>query len=228
MKKYKKRFTGLALGLFTVTMPLTVIMAGESLLRSDPGKTVGELLPTLDSISSASKSMYEIIERMLELSRADAASASVERSVLDLSFLADKAFLQLEPLAYDKPVSYRSEIAPAVRAIGNEDYFLRTAMGLIQHAIKYEPSDGEVFVSLRAHRKTAVLTVRNQKSVIPEKDLPHIFERFYRGDTSRADNASFGLGLSIAETMVRSMGGSIAADSSPEEGTRFTVCLPLG
>ena len=92
--------------------------------------------------------------------------------------------------------------------------------------MKYAPAGTAVRLTLRRQDRQAELMVENLGDPIPPKHLPHLFERFYRADTSRSDHGSFGLGLSIAQAIAQAHGGTIRAESDTRS-TRFTVTLPL-
>lgn len=100
---------------------------------------------------------------------------------------------------------------------------------LIDNACKYAKEASSVTVRLSRQGKKAVLSVRNLGSPIPQESIEHVFDRFYRVDKARThdDSRSFGLGLAIAREITESHGGSIRAKSSAEDGTVFTVVLPL-
>lgn len=99
---------------------------------------------------------------------------------------------------------------------------------LVDNAIKYTPSGGEVSLSLRKHSGATTLEVADTGIGISAEDLPHIFERFYRADKSRMRSASgTGLGLAIAKWIAEQHGGEISVKSSPGVGTTFTIRLPL-
>ena len=110
---------------------------------------------------------------------------------------------------------------------GDEECLRRITVGLIENAIKYEPSGGRVSITLAKRKRQLRLAVRNHNSVIPAEDLPHVFERFYRGDKSRRTHDSHGLGLAITKQMAENMGGKILAESKKQTGTAFTVLFPL-
>jgi signal transduction histidine kinase len=104
----------------------------------------------------------------------------------------------------------------------------RMVSNLLDNAIKYTPSGGRVDVSVELNASGSVaVTVSDTGPGIAEADLPYIFDRFYRGDPSRAESGS-GLGLSLARTIARSHGGDIDVSSIPGEGSTFTVTLPKG
>ena len=97
----------------------------------------------------------------------------------------------------------------------------------MENAIKYEPRGGQVLVTLTRSRRHAILEVRNRSTRISQEDLPHVFDRFYRSDKSRqSKTGGHGLGLAITKEMVTKLGGAVQAGNG-EDGTAFTVKLPL-
>ncbi len=108
----------------------------------------------------------------------------------------------------------------------------RVLANLLANAIKYSPTGGPVEVRLRREDTPAgawaVLEVHDEGLGIPPEDLPHIFERFYRGRNVAATIPGTGLGLFVARQIVAQHGGTITAASTPGQGTTFTVRLPLG
>lgn len=207
--------------------PITVILANNSILRAAPESSAAERGQWLDSTDEAAKNMMHLIDEMLTLSNLESVGRSVVLSPQDLSSAAEKAVLQLESLAYERGVEIVPEITEGLTVQGNAEYCARICSGLVENALKYEPVGGCVTVALRPERKKAVLTVRNQGSHIAPEDLPHIFERFYRGDKARSSRGGHGLGLPIIRQMTELLGGEIRAESSEAGGTAFTVSLDL-
>ena len=207
--------------------PITVILANNAILRSNPDSSALEREQWMTSTDEAAKNMMRLVDEMLTISNLDAVGRSVVRVPVDLSSAAEKAALQLESLAYEHGVEIVTEIAEGVIVLGDAEYCARICGGLLENALKYEPEGGCVTAALHAARKKAVFTVRNRGSYIPPEDLPHIFERFYRGDKSRSGRGGHGLGLPIIRQMTENLDGEISAESSEENGTVFTVTLPL-
>jgi two-component system, OmpR family, sensor kinase len=117
-----------------------------------------------------------------------------------------------------------------VQVCGDQDRLKQVLVNLIANAIQYSPAGGEVVVGLGKSGSRAKLTVMDNGPGIPVEDLPHVFERFYRGEKSRTrsrDGKGYGLGLSIAYWIVRNHEGQIEVDSKPGQGTTFCVWLPL-
>lgn len=206
--------------------PLTVILANSGLLRESPEKTVGEQMTWIEGTDDAAQRMLSMVNEMLTLSQISGTAQARQKTCVDLSALAEKACLQLESVAYEKGVALLDDIAGEIFVEGDPGYLTRITSSLIENAVKYEPSGGEVHVRLAAEKNAAVFTVRNPGSVISGDDLPHIFERFYRADQARR-GGGFGLGLAIAKEMTESMGGAISAESSAEKGTVFRVQFSL-
>ena len=102
-----------------------------------------------------------------------------------------------------------------------------TAVVRPQRSIRlYEPTGGRVRLTLTQDKRKVCLSVQNFGSTIPEEDIPHVFDRFYRSDKSRkSESGSFGLGLAITKEMVEKLGGQISVASSAGEGTVFQVTL---
>src|SRR6185436_4792140 len=101
---------------------------------------------------------------------------------------------------------------------------------VLRNAVAHTPAGGQVRVSLALENDTSfLLRIRDTGSGIPADDLPHVFERFYRADKSRArqGQGGYGLGLTISRELVQAHGGQISATSSPRQGTEFTIRLPM-
>lgn len=206
--------------------PLSVILANNSILRENPQATVGSLQRWTDSTQNAAKNMQRLIGEMLTLAEVERRDSPLSLEMIDFSAVVMKTALQLESVAYEKSVELETEIPEQVMLRGNEDYLQRIAASLMENAIKYEPSGGGVWVRLTAAKHRVQLEIRNRGSIIPEEDLPHVFERFYRSDKSRQEGpGGHGLGLAITKQMVERLGGSISVESGNGRGTVFWVSL---
>ncbi len=209
--------------------PLSVILANTAILRENPEAQVGTLDRWLDSTQAAAKRMQQLIGQMLTLAEVERPEKDVTMETVDLANLCMKAELEIESLAYEKNVTLDSDLPDSCLVRGNEDYLLRIVSSLLENALKYEPSGGRVQLTLKQEKRKAVLQVQNFGSRIPEENLPHVFERFYRGDKSRQnETGSFGLGLAITKEMTEKIGGKITVESGPQTGTVFKVVLGHG
>lgn len=199
--------------------PLTVIMSSADLLSENENSVY------VDNIRSESRRMKELVESMLTLSRADNGH-KMTLTVLDWSeLLADTALL-FEPVAFESGHELRYRIEKNLSVKGNDEALRQVAGILLDNAIKYAAPDTPIYLTLNRQDKRAVLTVENGGAPIPPDKLPHIFERFYRADESRSGGENFGLGLSIAQSIVQEHKGTIRCESD-ERSTRFIVNLSL-
>lgn len=204
--------------------PLTVIMSNAELLQ-------GEELETVDrarysgNILTMSHQMRHLVEGMLELARADNGKIKTFFEVLDLSNLVSQAALPFEPVLYERQLILETEIAPNIQITGSKAHLRQIVEILLDNAAKYS-APGIIKLTLSRQGRYALLSVSNPGTPIPEKDRERIFQRFYRADTARERNGSFGLGLSIAHSIVSDHGGKIWVDSN-NSGNCFFVQLPL-
>jgi signal transduction histidine kinase len=115
--------------------------------------------------------------------------------------------------------------ATPVMALGDRSRLRQVILILLDNALRYVPVGGWIRVSGAEVDGQAVITVSDNGSGIAPEDLPHVFERFYRGDAQGSSGS--GLGLSIARALVQAMRGEINLESRPGEGTRVTLRLPI-
>lgn len=112
--------------------------------------------------------------------------------------------------------------------VGDSDRLAQVLRNLLSNALRHTPAGGEVAVVVRVTGDRVQLVVRDTGSGISPADLPHVFDRFYRGDRSRSrQGGGAGLGLAIARQLVRAHAGELTVESSPGTGTTFTMTLPL-
>ncbi len=206
--------------------PLTVILANQKILLSHPGRTVAEERQWIENTSSEGSRMKLLIEDLLFLAKTDSERMDRTTAEVSLSDVAQGALLSFASVAFEAGVTLEDEIQPGVSLQGNEAQLRRLCGILLDNAVKYAGASGAVRAELRADGGGAVLRVHNTGAPIPESDLPHLFERFYRVDRARSAGG-YGLGLSIADNIVRAHGGRIHVVSSAAAGTTFTVSLPL-
>jgi signal transduction histidine kinase len=149
--------------------------------------------------------------------------------MVELDTLLLDAMQQMAVLARDRVKLKLGEI-DQVLVCADQDRLKQVLVNLVGNAITYTPTGGEVTIGVGKVESKARITVSDTGPGIPEEDLPHIFERFYRGEKSRTrqkDGKGFGLGLSIAYWIVRNHGGQIDVESTVGQGTTFYVWLPL-
>lgn len=205
--------------------PLTVIKGNVHLMRRMGGMDE----ESLGSIESEVDRLARLVGDLLLLAQAESGKLPLDRRIVELDTLVLEALQQMNVLARDK-LTLRLGEFDQVQVCGDQDRLKQVLVNLMGNAINYTPKGGEVIVGLGRVGSQARLTVFDTGPGIPAEDLPHVFERFYRGEKSRTrsrEGKGFGLGLSIAYWIVRNHGGRIEVDSKEGMGTTFCVWLPL-
>jgi heavy metal sensor kinase len=170
--------------------------------------------------------LLEMINSMLFISRSEAGVAQPELEALDLAAVVRDAGGLFQSLAEDKQITLTWEAPEQLEMRGDVRLIQRMLGNLLDNAIKYTPEGGRVNLTLRSNPDRSVsIAVQDSGPGISDKDLPHIFERFYRGDPSRSQ-AGFGLGLSFAKAVARAHGGEISVENRRPSGTTFRVEFP--
>ena len=208
--------------------PLTVILANAGILLAHPEDTVGRQQKWLTFIQEEATRMRSLVEDLLFLARNDAARQPLAFEPVPMSEITTGCALLFESVAFEAGVELESNIQPGLIIQGDEGQLRRLVMILLDNAVKYAGESGKVSLTLSRVQDRLRLTVVNSGPPIPPEHLPHLFERFYRADSSRSrEQGGYGLGLAIAQTIVQSHGGRITASSSSQQGTCFSASLPL-
>lgn len=201
--------------------PLTVILANTGILLSHPESTLASQEKWVSNTRDEALSMKTLVEDMLLLAKADADEQPLVASEISFSELVLGAALPFEAVAFEQGVALESEIEPELWVLGDSAQLKQLCAILIDNACKYAGVGGSAVISLKKLGAELLLCVENNGPPIPPEELPHIFERFYRGDKARAQNGSFGLGLAIAYAIAQRHKGRLWAESGQSFGTRF-------
>ncbi len=206
--------------------PLSVIMANNEIIASHASDTVESQMKWINNTRAESKRMAELVQNLLFLAKSDD-GLQVPMKETNFSDCVGITALTYDAVFYENQKSFTYEIASDVVVWGNEGQLKQLVGILLDNANKYSTGVGGVRLNLDANSKHAVLIVSNQGSELTQEQLSHIFDRFYTVDQSRnKSNGGNGLGLSIAEMICQTHGGSIKA--TYEDGrVYFTVMLPL-
>jgi two-component system phosphate regulon sensor histidine kinase PhoR len=171
--------------------------------------------------------LVSLVEDLLDLARAESGQMVVQREAVDLSTLATAILKTFEPRAQALQISlhFKGEHVPMN---GDSNRLAQVIVNLVDNALRHTSTRGSVSVAVARSENEAYLTVRDTGIGIPYNDLPHIFERFYVVDRSRArESSGTGLGLSIVKQIVEAHGGTVTADSELGRGAIFTCTFPL-
>ena len=194
--------------------PLTVIMTNADLIQNAECDEESKHR-YLDNIAVVSKQMKNLIEKMLELAKADTINQELVSYMFNFSKVIYDAVLPFETLFFERNLSLQTEIEEDIYIKGDESQIRQVAEILLDNAQKYSKEAGRVWVTLKKYKKgRCLLCVANEGVPLSKEDIHHIFKRFYRSDQARNRNGSYGLGLAIAEGIVEKHKGKIWADSS--------------
>ena len=208
--------------------PLTVILANAGILLSHPEDTVAQQQKWITFIQDEAVQMRSLVEDLLFLARNDAARQPVQFSQLSMSELTTSCALLFESVAFEAGIVLESDIPPDLTIQGDEGQLRRLVIILLDNAVKYAGDHGKVTLTLSRLQEKLRLSVVNSGPPIPPEHLPHLFERFYRADSSRSrEQGGYGLGLSIAQAIVQAHGGRITVTSSAQSGACFPALLPI-
>ncbi len=206
--------------------PLTVILTNAELLRS-PEQSEDNRTQFAENILTMSRQMRGLTEELLELARVDNGSAKISMEPLDFSKLISDAVLPFEPLFYEKGLPFTAKVEPDITIKGSAAHLRQLPEILLDNAQKYACPNTPVSLTLcRRGYSHCTLTVSNYGEALSPEELKNIFKRFYRADKARAMNHSYGLGLSIAQSVAELHHGTIRAQSISGVNT-FIVDLPL-
>jgi len=174
--------------------------------------------------------LENLLQWMLRLARAEqrAQDASVQLEMIDINSTCEEAVENIRVLAETRNMTISlATNGPLLFRADPEDLHLIWT-NLLENAVRYSPAGGSVEVATMRDEASATIVVQDHGSGISATDLPHIFERFYRGDHSRnRATGGSGLGLAIAKALVTAYRGTITAESAPGKGTRMTVAFPV-
>ena len=204
--------------------PITVIQANTEILLSNPEESIRSQEQWIESTQLESMHMQELVKDLLFLARMDEMPTKVVKEAVEISQIVESEALEFESIAFEQGIELSANIEPDLVVYGDKGKLHRLVRTLLDNACKYAPQDHKINLDLKREASGVQLAVHNTGSYIEPKDLEHIFDRFYRSDSSRNEHQnSHGLGLAIAKAITEEQGGNIKATSSQKDGTCFTV-----
>ena len=207
--------------------PLTVILSNTDMLLNQCTEADEHSEKRLGNIRAESIRMKGLVEDMLDLARSDAGRLKQQLAPVSVSDTVMDAVLLFEALVFERQKELQYQIEENLSVLGSGDRLKQLTEILLDNAMKYSPEQGCIWVKLeRNSAKTLRLMVANTGDTMTPEQCRRIFERFYRTDPARQNNGGYGLGLSIASSIVTEMGGKIWCESRNGINS-FFVQLPL-
>ena len=206
--------------------PLAVMKTEIEVTLREKATTAESAKKVLSSAVEEIDNLTHIANGLIEIVRGQTKEIGAERfSALDMM---ETVVAKLRPLAQAKHIAIieqPGEDRPVMR--GDRAMLSGALYNIVHNAIAYTPEKGTVTISLRTKGADCEVAVADTGIGIGQKDIPHIFDPFYRSDASHSAAGGAGLGLAIAKTAVEKHGGKIVAESTPGKGTRMIITLPM-
>jgi heavy metal sensor kinase len=207
--------------------PLTML-ASQIDVALERRRTAAEYQELLRSLREDATRMTQLVGELLTLARADAGEQRLTKEELDLGELVRTVVQSMQPLAVQRGLELSEHDQPQVTVSGDQTRLTQLLINLVDNALRYTSSGGNVTVDVTQQADWAVLSVKDSGVGIAAEHVPHLFERFYRADSARArTDGGSGLGLAIAQWITQAHGGQILVESELGRGSTFTVRLPL-
>jgi signal transduction histidine kinase len=206
--------------------PLTSMLATNEVALRKPKLTTAQAREVIKSNTEDIQQLRDLTEGLLSLAKQDNTSMATEP--VSLQDVATEAINRVMPAAQAKKISIQDKTA-GISVMGDKQSLVRALVIVLDNAIKFSPEKGTIYLKTKASQKKVSLIVRDEGEGISPADLPYIFDRFYRADTSRNKSQvnGYGIGLSIARKIIEQHGGKIMATSPPGQGATFIIELPI-
>ena len=204
--------------------PLTVIRGNAEVGLELGRECVHEEI--LEEIVRESGSMSRMVEDLLFLARSDSDSLPLDKQMVPVAWLLNKLARRAEALVSRRDTSLRTKLSGEGRLGCDAQSIEQAVLVLVDNAANYGTPGGSITLSSSTRQGELLIEVADRGPGIPPEELPQIFERFYRGESSSEERGS-GLGLAIAKTIAEAHGGSVEAESRLGEGTHMFLRLPL-
>ncbi|BCS31213.1 two-component sensor histidine kinase [Luteitalea sp. TBR-22] len=197
-------------------------IAERALVKGDDGAALDALATAVEEADRLSATLTAL----MDISEAETGSMRLAHAPVPVRRLIDDAVALFSDEAEDKGLRLSAEADEALVVMGDMTRLRQALVNLIENAVKYTPPGGQVEVQAQGAGDHVVVSVRDTGDGIPPEDLPHVFDRLYRGERSRSTRG-LGLGLSLVKAIVEAHGGQVSLRSAVGEGTRAEVVLPL-
>ncbi len=208
--------------------PLTALKTSMEVALRNKNLTVKKARAVIQENLESVNDMQSLTDNLLSLARYNQNGQSLELEKINLAKVVERSVRTIKPLADKKKINIDSNFEKTIIK-GDKESLERMIVIFLDNAVKYSDKKGKIKVGIKSKKKFAEIIISDNGRGIPEKDLPHIFDRFYRVDRARCKNdvCGYGLGLSVAKKIIDLHQGSISVESEINKGTTFTIKLPV-
>ena len=209
--------------------PIAIIKGNVDLAIRTKGKYTKKPTSALRAIDREINRISSILmDLSLVTSKAWELKNRIVYKEVDLRSLIKVSIGRCKPLAYKKKISIISKDIPEITIFGDKRYLDKMLVNLIKNSIIYGNKKGHTTIQIKKTKENILINIIDNGIGIPEEDLPHVFERFYRADKFNSSNTnSIGLGLTIVKWIAEIHGGQVSVKSTKDKGSVFTVSLPI-
>lgn len=205
--------------------PLTIIKTNTSLVLSNPEDTVKNQRKWINYINLQTDRMSELVNEMLSLAKLDTDENTLVLSSINISKIIES---MIDAIIYENGINLYTKIDNDIFITGDKESLKKLFSIIMDNAIKHTNNKGSIHVNLVLDKNTVKLSIKNTGKGISSEHIEKIFERFYRIDSSRVrETGGYGLGLSIAKSIVEQHKGNIYAKSTVDKDTTFFVEFPI-
>jgi signal transduction histidine kinase len=198
-------------------------IAESALASADPETLRGALADCLEE----SDRIVAMLNTLMDISEAETGTMAIRSEPTDIAGLVQQAVELYEDLADEHGLTIRTNTPPDLVVPLDRNRMRQVLANLLDNAVKYTPGGGSIEISASAETGWVTVAVADTGIGIPPQELPHIWDRLYRGDKSRSTRG-LGLGLSLVRAIVEAHGGQVHASSTPGVGSQFELRLPAG
>lgn len=208
--------------------PLTALKTSLEVALRDKKMSLKQAKEVLGSNLEDIDSLQSLTNNLLSLTHYQDNGRQLVFEEVDLEEIVKKAAKKILPLAKERGIDLKLEIGDHTLQ-ANRESLEEMLLIFLDNAVKYTPKGGQVTLTTKSGKKNLIIEIKDTGIGIAERDLPHIFDRFYRVDQSRSKSkvTGFGLGLALAKRIIEIHRGSVAVSSALNKGTTFTIKLPL-
>ena len=207
--------------------PLTSVLGYLNLLHDEPALPEEQRRKYTDVALDKANRLEELVSEFFDITRMDLGAPGEGGEPIQLSLLLEQLADEFYPAFAETGLTCRTDITPRLVVRGEADKLVRVFENVLRNAVSYSTPGGAVELEARARGREAEISIRNEGLEIPEQELTHIFQKFYRLDQARSTRTGgAGLGLAIAREIVERHGGAIRAESDGRR-TAFHILLPL-
>ncbi|MCK4389756.1 MAG: hypothetical protein KAV83_05925 [Desulfobacterales bacterium] len=210
--------------------PLTTIKSYNEMLMGGEIDDIETQKEFYNTITEETDRLARLIENLLNISKIEMGSLSLNRGLLKTDWLVDDCIAAIKAPAQKKHIIIERNMPDKFPSLVGDKELLKVALiNILGNAVKYTPENGTITFALTEQDNTIIFDVIDTGYSISKEDLPHVFEKFYRSaDANVNKQTGSGLGLPIAFEIIGLHGGKIEVQSKPGKGARFTIRIPKG